>query len=75
MRRLTEFVGTLVCVGFAVILIRYGNQAAFGAALGIRLCLQTVIPSLFCFMVLTEFLVKSGFYRLLSAPLAPVCRC
>lgn len=74
MRRLTEFVGTLVCVGFAVILIRYGNQAAFGAALGIRLCLQTVIPSLFCFMVLTEFLVKSGFYRLLSAPLAPVCR-
>lgn len=74
MKQLKGLVGTLLCVWFAIILIRHGDRAAAGAALGIQLCLQTVIPSLFCFMVLTGFLVKSGFYRLISVPLAPVCR-
>ena len=74
MKKLKGLVGALLCTGLAIVLIRHGNQAAAGAATGIKLCLQTVIPSLFCFMVLTGFLVKSGFYRMISIPLAPICR-
>ena len=45
-----------------------------GALSGVQLCLQTVIPSLFCFMVLTGFLINSGLYRLISLPLGPLTK-
>ena len=60
----------LLCLLFAVLLIQNAPVVAKGAVQGIRLCLQTVIPSLFCFMVLTCFLINSGLYRFLSLPLA-----
>ena len=40
----------LLCLLFAVLLIQNAPVVAKGAVQGIRLCLQTVIPSLFCFM-------------------------
>ena len=64
----------LLCLLFAVLLIQNAPVVAKGAVQGIRLCLQTVIPSLFCFMVLTCFLINSGLYRFLSLPLAWVTR-
>ena len=64
----------LLCLLCAVLLIQNAPVVAKGAVQGIRLCLQTVIPSLFCFMVLTCFLINSGLYRFLSLPLAWVTR-
>lgn len=64
----------LLCLLLAVLLIQNAPVVAQGAVQGIRLCLQTVIPSLFCFMVLTCFLINSGLYRLLSLPFGWVTR-
>lgn len=64
----------LLCLLCAVLLIQNAPVVAKGAVQGIRLCLQTVMPSLFCFMVLTCFLINSGLYRFLSLPLAWVTR-
>ena len=62
------------CVFCAVFLIMDGQTVSKGVVSGIELCLKTVIPSLFCFMVLTGFLLQSGLYRLLSVPLSPVTK-
>ena len=64
----------LGCVLCAAILVLDGDVVAAGALSGVQLCLQTVIPSLFCFMVLTGFLINSGLYRLISLPLGPLTK-
>ena len=73
-QKIFRFLLCLLCLLFAVLLIQNAPVVAKGAVQGIRLCLQTVIPSLFCFMVLTCFLINSGLYRFLSLPLAWVTR-
>ena len=62
------------CGLLAMVLVYSGDTFAQGIRQGIQLCLQTVIPSLFCFMILTSFLMQSGLYRLLSLPLGPFCK-
>lgn len=74
MKRFFSAVTAACCAAIGAVLVINGKAAAQGAAEGISLCLNTVIPSLFCFMVLTGFLVQSGIYRLLSLPLAPVAK-
>lgn len=73
-QKIFRFLLCLLCLLFAVLFIQNAPVVAQGAVQGIRLCLQTVIPSLFCFMVLTCFLINSGLYRFLSLPLAWVTR-
>ena len=74
MKRFFSAVTAACCAAIGAVLVINGKAAAQGTAEGISLCLNTVIPSLFCFMVLTGFLVQSGIYRLLSLPLAPVAK-
>lgn len=54
---------TLFCVMSAVAMIltfRYSEEAISAMSAGMRLCVNTVIPSLFPFMVLSELLISSG---------------
>lgn len=74
MKKSGSIFGSILCILCAVLLIAKGNIVAQGAAQGINLCLQTVIPALFCFMVLTNFFIQSGLYRLLSIPLRPITK-
>lgn len=74
MKRTSHLLAALFCGVCAIFLILDGKQVANGVVSGIRLCLETVIPALFCFMVLTGFLLQSGLYRLLSIPLAPISK-
>lgn len=58
MKQTGRYFIALGCVLCAAILVLDGDVVAAGALSGVQLCLQTVIPSLFCFMVLTGFLIK-----------------
>ena len=62
MKQAGRYFIALGCVLCAAILVLDGDVVAAGALSGVQLCLQTVIPSLFCFMVLTGFLINSGLY-------------
>ena len=74
MKQTGRYFIALGCVLCAAILVLDGDVVAAGALSGVQLCLQTVIPSLFCFMVLTGFLINSGLYRLISLPLGPLTK-
>lgn len=78
MKRIRNLIAAVGCAAlaaaFAVVLVARGDTFAQGIRQGLELCLQTVIPSLFCFMILTCFLMQSGLYRVLSLPLGPACR-
>lgn len=63
----------LLAVCFAVLILDAKN-AAEGARQGIQLCIYTVIPSIFPFMLLSSLLLSSAQHRRLFSPLARLCR-
>ena len=50
----------IFCVLFAFILIRFPKNCADGVRHGLELCAQTMVPSLFPFLVLSSFVLSSG---------------
>ncbi len=72
--RLLDFVLLLLCLVFAEQLLFQSTLVHTAVQEAFVLCTQTLIPSLFCFMVLSSFLSSSGLIRLLSIPLLPVSR-
>ncbi len=63
-----KFIGLSVfAVGFFV--LKYANLTAVGVKNGINLCLETVIPSLFVFSVIAEFVSRTELFEVLFFPL------
>ena len=59
---------SLLIIFFAVLLIRYSKEVSIAITLSIESCLKIVIPSLFAFMVISNLLIKSNIYVLISKP-------
>ncbi len=53
----------------AVLLLVYAKPVANGLQEGMNVCLQTMIPSLFCFLVLGEFSRRAGFLHNILKPI------
>lgn len=67
------FAGVLALTAAAALVLR-SDLAASGVQTGISLCLETVIPSLFAFMVLSDFLASGGGGGWLFAPFKGLAR-
>lgn len=59
---------------FALSLIKYSKEVSSAIIESIESCLKIVIPSLFAFMVISNLIVKSNIYILLSKPFSVVSR-
>ncbi len=70
-RRHVERLGLiLLCAAAATVLLRFPSAAANGVTRGLAVCGKQLIPSLFPFLVLTNFLIKSGIGADMAAGLA-----
>ena len=56
----------LISLGAGLALSLFPDTAARGAARGLNVCLSVLVPSLFPFLVLSVFLVRSGAAALLG---------
>lgn len=72
MARLRGAAALLFPVFFGAALLFFPDVSATAAREGVMLCLQTVLPSLFPFFVLSSLLVQSDVPRLLSRAMAGV---
>ena len=72
MARLRGAAALLFPVFFGAALLFFPDVSAAAAREGVALCLQTVLPSLFPFFVLSSLLVQSDVPRLLSRAMAGV---
>ena len=72
MARLRSAAALLFPVFFGAALLFFPDVSATAAREGVTLCLQTVLPSLFPFFVLSSLLVQSDVPRLLSRAMAGV---
>ena len=59
---------------FAVLLIKYSKEVSVAITVSIESCLKIVVPSLFAFMVISNLLIKSNIYVLLSKPFYLISR-
>lgn len=60
----------IVCVTLLV----FSKECASGALSGIEMCLNVLIPSLFPFMAVSSFIVKSGIADLLGKPFGKIMK-
>lgn len=54
----------ILCIG----VLKYSQECSNGAMEGIEMCLGTLVPSLFPFMAISSFMVKSGITQTLGKP-------
>ena len=71
---LVDFLFLCLCGLFAEQLLFNSPVISRSIADSMKLCVETIIPSLFCFMVLTSFLSNSSLGKWLSLPMLPLCR-
>ncbi len=64
----------LAVLAAALLLFRDARSASEAVSRGLRLCAETMIPSLFPFMVVSELIVRTGAGRVLSALFSPLLR-
>lgn len=60
----------LLCAGLLI----YSRECSDGAIKGIEMCLSVLVPSLFPFMALSSFMVKSGITQTLGKPFKWIMR-
>lgn len=68
LHRAIVIIKTLLVFGVAGLLIVFSENCAKGASKGIEVCLNVLVPSLFPFMVLSSYIVKSGLCEKISRP-------
>lgn len=59
---LTALIGCVIC-------LRYARECTEGIRKGILFCIEVLVPSLFLFMALSAFVIRSGVIDLLTRPL------
>lgn len=56
----------------AIITLIYSKQVSFGVIKGIDLCVKTIIPSLFCFIIISNFIQKTKLLNILLFPFSKI---
>jgi len=68
------YILAVIILIFAVLLLKFSKEVSASILVSINSCLIVIIPSLFGFMVVSNILVKSNIYILLSLPFYPISK-
>ncbi|MBR5090502.1 MAG: hypothetical protein IK093_13820, partial [Ruminiclostridium sp.] len=55
----------------AILAVIYPEESAGSVVNSINVCISSIIPSMFAFMVITTYIQSSGLYRLIFRPVMP----
>jgi hypothetical protein len=73
-KKLEIIIAGVFAVLYGVLMIIFAKEAAAAVKESVNVCLTVIIPSLFAFMVLSSFTVKTGLYKVFSKPFAKFSR-
>lgn len=73
-RKLSAVIKAIVVFSLCAVVLVFSKECGSGAVEGIRLCLTVLIPSLFPFMVISSFIVKSGLSYQIGKPLRGITK-
>ncbi len=69
-----KFITGLIILVYTFALIYYSKEISAGIVNSVRICLTSILPSLYAFMVISGFIVSSDFYKLLGRPFGMIAR-
>lgn len=72
--KITATVLSLAIIIICTVLLIFAKECANGALNGIEMCINVLIPSLFPFMVVSSFIVKSGISNTLGKPFKKIMK-
>ena len=67
------FKAIAICL-FAVLTLIFPKETATSAVGSIDVCINSIIPSMFAFMVITSYIQSSGLYRVIFRPVLPLLK-
>ena len=70
----TEIIKALCVCILAVLTMVFPEETAASTVNSIDVCVNSIIPSMFVFMVITSYIQSSGIYRIIFRPIMPVLR-
>lgn len=73
-KKIAKYFIAAVTVGAAVLFIIAGRESAQGAAAAAMSCLNTLIPSLYAFTVISKLLISTNTYKLTGRPFEWIAR-
>lgn len=69
-----KYVIALIIILYSIYLLKFSKEISIAIINSINSCLTVIIPSLFAFMVVSNILIKSNIYVILSKPFYPVAK-
>jgi hypothetical protein len=73
-KKIETAIAGIFAVLYGALMIIFAKEAAAAVKNSINICLTVIIPSLFAFMALSSFFIKTGLYRALSKPFSGFSR-
>lgn len=61
-------------LGYGFMLIYFSAQVGESVVKAVKTCIEVIIPSLYCFMVLSGVIISSGLYKIMGLPFSVVSR-
>lgn len=68
LKRLSSVLFLVLIMAFSSSMVIYSDEISKGISEGISRCLNIIIPSLYGFLIISGFLIRSGLYSLISRP-------
>lgn len=74
MKKALKFITGALVLAYAAALICCAKEVGEAVVRSINVCIQTIIPSLFAFMVISGFIISSNLYAVISLPFGAIAR-
>jgi hypothetical protein len=73
-KKIEIIIAGIFAISYGTLMIIFAKDAAEAVKNSVNICLTVIIPSLFAFMVLSSFVIKTGLYKAFSKPFAGFSR-
>ena len=74
MKSIKNYILGAAAILYAFFLVAFVKDVSEAVAASVKVCLEVMIPSLYAFMVISGFIVSSGFYAVLGKPFGVISR-
>ncbi len=74
MKKITQSTITIFIIFYIFLILAWSKEVSLYVLDSIKLCVNTIIPSLYIFMIASDFLITSNIYHLLGKPFSLISR-
>lgn len=74
MTKIRNIIVGVAIVIYTILLVIFVKDVSAAVLNSLKVCIETIIPSLYAFMIISEFIISSNLYKILSKPFSLISR-